>query len=911
MDSASKPLTAFSTHVGHFQFKVMPFGLSNAPATFERLIELVLRGMQWKQCLCYLDDIICFGPDFGITLSNLKQVFLRFRAANWKLKPKKCHLFKKQIQYLGHIVSEEGISCIPDKINDIKNWPSPKNKTELKSFLGLSSYYRKFIPGYSQLTFPLNELTQKKRNFVWSKNCQENFDKLKDKLTKPPILSFPTEDGLFILDTDGCNTGIGCVLSQIQNGEEKVISYASKSLSKSQQKYCTTFIELLAVVTFVKHFRHYLWGRKFLVRTDHASLLWLKNFKEPEGMLARWLAVLDTYDFSVQYRKGVLHANADALSRIPVRKRSCKRENCPDCGNEDFKMEISQETSCLKEQDDCTNFTIQKGNCSTNDNGIFPYTSHSDIESRSENNHTLICTIHSRKNDHRNSDKSQSKIQLPVLNSNWISQWSNEELLNFQNQDSDIKIILNFKKTMHERPSKTEIAKYTTNVRILWSLWESLIVRDNLLWRMHDNENLRFVLPDNLRSEVFQQLHSTRIAGHLGRDRTISSIKKRFYWPNFTSDIKRWVNSCEMCSRRKPGPGCGKSQLQQDISYQPLDRIALDILGPLPPTSDGNIYVVVISDYYTKFTEAYALKDHTALTVADKLVTEFICRYGIPSVIHTDQGPEFESILFKEMCRLLGIAKTITVPYNPRSDGLSERNIRTIQMMLAMFVNENRNDWDDHLPFIMMAYRSSIHDSTKCTPNLLMFGRENVMPIDVIYGDPPNTPQYQCPSQYVQWLGHSMYMTYQKVAQQLNISATRQKRTYNKGLKPQSFEPADLVWRWYPPTANAKLGLGWVGPYKVLTKVSITTYQIQHQVSNKILVVHVDHLKRCHTEQTSQKEQNSPEDKSTDMSEIVISNDERGEGNCENNNLNSEISTSPYRTRVGRTVKPKVIFSPS
>ncbi|XP_060568984.1 uncharacterized protein LOC132727472 [Ruditapes philippinarum] len=675
----------------------MPFGLSNAPATFERLIELVLRGMQWKKCLCYLDDIIVFGPDFESTLENLKQVFVRFRAANLKLKPKKCHLFKKQVHYLGHIVSEEGISCNPDKIQSIKGWPVPTNKSEVKSFLGLASYYRKFISGHANLTFHLNELTQKKKKFIWTEDCQESFDKLKEKLTSPPVLAFPQENGLFILDTDGCNTSIGCVLSQEQNGEEKVISYASKSLSKSQQRYCTTFIELLAVVTFVKYFRHYLWGRKFLIRTDHASLIWLKNFKEPEGMLARWLAVLDTYDFTIQYRKGSLHTNADALSRIPIRKRTCKRTNCPDCGLQNPNIDCSVQSSntchrvqvnqncivpienlaksvkisdnsvqnmntvysvhnsstghCIKNINkdasvlqDNTVFSVQKAHtkyeenntqydvqCSDTEFGqdlqnmfcIFEasndtqlsstdshkesngFSSQSSIQKFTFNDKNSEVPIHTLnvESDGNAQNQSLAENQIPVMNSNWIGQWSNKELLEFQKQDPDIRIILDFKLKSKDKPSKHIIAQYNTNVRTFWTLWESLIVKNNLLWREHENQTLRLVLPQKLRTDVFNHLHTNRIAGHLGRDRTIASIKKRFYWPNFTSDIKRWVQSCDMCARRKPGPGCGKSHIQQEISYQPLDRIALDILGPLPCTSDGNQYIVVISDYFTKYVE--------------------------------------------------------------------------------------------------------------------------------------------------------------------------------------------------------------------------------------------------------------------------------------------------------------------
>lgn len=164
----------------------------------------------------------------------------------------------------------------------------------------------------------------------------------------------------------------------------------------------------------------------------------------------------------------------------------------------------------------------------------------------------------------------------------------------FQAEDSEIRVILELKAISQEKPPKSKIVQYTANVRTLWSLWESLIVKDNLLWREHENASLRLVLPKNLRNEVFEQLHSHRIAGHLGRDRTIASIKKRFYWPNFSSDIKRWVQSCDMCARRKPGPGQAKSELQQEISYKRLDRIALDILGPLPCTFNENQYILVI-----------------------------------------------------------------------------------------------------------------------------------------------------------------------------------------------------------------------------------------------------------------------------------------------------------------------------
>ena len=314
MSEKDKEKTAFTTHKGLYQFKVMGFGLTNAPATFERLMELVLKGLQFHKCLVYLDDVNVFGSTFEETLNNLEAVLQRFRAAGLKLKPQKCELFQKSVSFLGHVVTPEGVHCDPKKIQAVRDWPVPQNVTEVRSFLGLASYYRRFIPSFAEIASALTALTGAGVKFQWTKACQDSFDQLKELLVSSPVLAYPKEEGQFVLDTDASDTGIGAVLSQMQDGVERVIAYASKTLSKTQRKYCTTKKELLAVVTFVQHFRHYLYGQKFRIRTDHASLVWLRNFKDAEGMLARWISKLETYDYKLEHRSGVKHTNADALS---------------------------------------------------------------------------------------------------------------------------------------------------------------------------------------------------------------------------------------------------------------------------------------------------------------------------------------------------------------------------------------------------------------------------------------------------------------------------------------------------------------------------------------------------------------------------------------------------------------------
>lgn len=318
--------TAFCTTEGLFEFKVMPFGLCNAPATFQRLMDLVLSGVQWWQCLVYLDDVIIIGKDFDEHLRNLEAVFGRLRQAGLKLKPAKCAFLQRKVRYLGYIVSEDGIAPDPAKVEKVAAWPEPKTTREVQQFVGFASYYRRFIQDFASIAKPLYRLTERTNIFNWTAECRTAFNELRRCLTTAPVLAYPDFTREFIVDTDASDTGIGAVLSQVdENGHERVIAYASRVLSKPERRYCVTRRELLAVVVFLREFRPYLTGRHFTLRTDHGSLTWLRNFRDPEGQLARWLEVLQEFDFTIIHRRGRKHTNADALSRLPCRQ--CGRHN--------------------------------------------------------------------------------------------------------------------------------------------------------------------------------------------------------------------------------------------------------------------------------------------------------------------------------------------------------------------------------------------------------------------------------------------------------------------------------------------------------------------------------------------------------------------------------------------------------
>ena len=386
-----------------------------------------------------------------------------------------------------------------------------------------------------------------------------------------------------------------------------------------------------------------------------------------------------------------------------------------------------------------------------------------------------------------------------------------------------------------DKPPWQEIAPFDAVTKAYWSQWENLALFEGVLYRkwfpqgkhMQSKPVYQIIAPAELRKRILKTLHDSPTGGHLGITKTVKRVRQRFYWVGYNTDVLRWCQKCDTCARIKPGRPRAKAQLKQHPVGARLERIAIDILGPLPKTQNDAEYIMVVGDYYSKWTEAFAIKNHTAHTVADTLMKEFVCRFGVPRQIHTDQGREFESILISELCKLLRIRKTRTTPYNPKSDGLVERFNRTVQQMLKTLVNDARNDWDDHLPYVMMAYRASIQESTNCTPNLLFLQHENNMPIDLFVGQPSDGTEPMCPVEYIEWVRLATQYAFQFVQDNLKLSAARQKLLYDRCCGSPQFKVGDSVWRYYPPTAKQKLGKPWQGPFLIVKRLTDLTYRIQ------------------------------------------------------------------------------------
>src|ERR1051325_10896018 len=306
--------TAFTCGYGLYEFEVMPFGLTNVPATFQRLMNHILMEYLDEFVVVYIDDILIYSKTFEEHLEHLEKIFEKLKEANLMIKLKKCKFGEQNIEFLGHIIGRDGIKPDPEKIEKIKNLKIPNNLTELRSILGLCSYYRRFVKNFSKTVKPLNKLLKKNIKYKWTQEQQKALDTLKQKLIDYPILIQPDFEKPFILAVDASGYALGAVLSQLnEEGNEAMIAYASKTMNKAEQNYPITEQECLAVVWGIKHFHKYLINQKFTVITDHSALKGLKNMKViPKGRRGRWLEKLERYNFEIKHKSGKSKKNEDA-----------------------------------------------------------------------------------------------------------------------------------------------------------------------------------------------------------------------------------------------------------------------------------------------------------------------------------------------------------------------------------------------------------------------------------------------------------------------------------------------------------------------------------------------------------------------------------------------------------------------
>ena len=754
MEDDSKEKTAFITHNGLYEFNALPFGLCNSPATFQRVMTHVLRGLEWDICLVYIDDLIIFSRSFDNHLLHLEQVFKRLREANLRLKPSKCHFVKSEVEYLGHVVSADGLKPNSAKIRAVQEFPVPNNVTGVKAFLGLCNYYRRFIKGFAQIASPLNKLTSKNIQFDWTPECQTSFDCLKNALVSAPILAYPDFELTFHLYVDASHTGIGLTLGQIIDGKERVIAYAGRDFNQAERNYSATEREALAVIDGIKRFQPYLHGRKFTIYTDHNALKWLMSIQDPTGRVARWALLIQQFDFDIVHRPGVTNGNADALSRRSY------------------------------------------GTCELN------------------------------------------ALDSPGLQS--------QRIHDFQRRDPDLWEIIDYLES-ERLPADNARAK-----RILLSEDIYFLGAHDLLYHLDLSEkrgrkerHAQLVLPSPLRYEVLVNAHDDLTGGHLGVFKTYEKLRDRYYWKGMYKDVEHWVRSCQDCSTRKKPRNKRHAPLLPIPVSGAFERIAVDILGPLPATWSGNRYIVCFIEYLTKWPEIFAVKNIDAVTIAHLLTDEIIPRHGAPRTLLSDRGKNFLSNLVREVCNLYSIKKLNTSAYNPACDGLVERLNSTLCQTLSMFVSKHQKDWDTFIPAALLAIRTSPSESTGESPFYLLYGREPLLPMDVSLL-PPSDPASSI-EEHRRKIVKQIELAQQIAKENIMRAQQKMKTYYDQHAAEPNFVEGHKVWVFTPKTykgLSKKLLHNYHGPFRVVEKLSPVHYRLRSCTNKPVSsIVHANRMK--------------------------------------------------------------------
>ena len=632
-------------------------------------------------------------------------------------------------------------------------------------------------------------------------------------------------------------------------------------MNKPERNYSTIEREALAAVAAIKEFYPYLYGFPFTLITDHNPLTALKGLKDVGGRLARWMLFLQQFQFKIEYKPGKTHGDADALSRQPqgdggvggdavdigsgggevVRgdgDRGMETMGGHDAigdggdgvdgnggGGEgvggDGDDGVDRQGDGVQNEDK----TGDDGGVGGNGNDVGGEGVGGDGDGGRE---TIDLSVKHKK--HGTVSVTSIALQPTFINP--------EDIRSAQQADKQLKPVIEGTHNQTYPPSTHPGLK-------------KCFVLDGILCRKYIENGVKaytqIVVPLSLKDMVLKQLHD--LSGHLGVKKTVGKVKERFYWPGYEHDIETYVRECVHCQKRNPPNPQPIAPLGTLTATEPFEKISWDIMGPLPVSDQGNKYILVVTDIFTKWVEAFALRDTTSITLATTLVDQVISRYGVPAYIHSDQGANLCSQV-TTMCRLLGMGKTRTSAYHPQGNGQVERFNRTVEAMLSKVVNQNQKNWDTCLSKVLFAYRSAIHEATGYTPFHLMFGRTPRLPVDVMLGRVDENDFVGYP-QYVQQLHHNLKNAFLLAREKITASVKHQKTVYDKGSRGSELRVGDRVWLHVPAVKlgrTKKLSSLWRGPYTVLDKTSPVNYKIQLIGSIVSIIVHRNRLKPCYGE---------------------------------------------------------------
>ncbi|CAG9785319.1 unnamed protein product [Diatraea saccharalis] len=617
----SKHKTAFVTPDGQYEYNRMPFGLVNAPSVFQRTINKILLEARVKFAIVYMDDVLIPARDFDEGIRRLEEVLGLLKRGGLTLRLNKCNFFMETIDFLGYEVSAEGIRPGCRKIEAVTKFPKPRNQHEVRQFLGLSGYFRRFILHYALLAAPLTNLLKKDAKWSWDDSQDCAFSKIKAMLTNRPVLALYNHDAETQLHTDASKEGLAGILLQANSdGVFQPVSYFSRKTNADERKFHSYDLETLAVIASLNRFRVYLIGIPFKIFTDCNALRSTMIKRELIPRIARWWIQLQEYDCVIEYRPGARMSHVDALSRNPV------------------------------------------------DENTVETPTHIDV------------------------------LAIQQCEDDWIS--------TVQSADEEVKKI----KDILSDPDSEQVMDIRKNYKL----------KNNRVFKIVGDE-IKWLVPKGVRWQILKMNHDD--VGHCGYDKTLSRIRKNFWFAKMRKFVKKYVTSCLECAHHKTPGGKREGELHPiDKPSIPFHTVHADHLGPFVKSKNGNCYLLILVDGFTKFVNIKPVKDTKSSTTI-RLLKDHISHFGVPTRLITDKGTSFTSGAFKEFIMLYGIKHIINAVSTPRANGQVERFNRTILNALSTSSHgKDEKSWDKQIPDIQLGLNTTTHKTTQKSPSELLFG---------------------------------------------------------------------------------------------------------------------------------------------------------------------------------------------
>ena len=789
--------------IAFFQYCRSPMGLASSPGFFQSLVEKILMGLKQSQCVSFLDDILSGSKDCDEMIENLRAVFSRIRDSKMLLNSKKCALVRKSIKYLGHIISENGISTCPEKVDAIAKMAPPKNIKGVRSFLGLSGFYRRFVKNYAKIVEPLSRMTRKNAKFEWTDEANNAWVEIKNELSKNPILAHADTTKEYTLITDASSYAIGGILTQKgDDGQLHPISYGSAILTETQRRWSTVQRELYSLVYFCEKFENFVLNTHFSELTDNKALLHLEGFKNiKNNRLWRWFEILQKYDFSISYvpSKG---NPSDALSRLP-RVNDALIDTLPDCAEVDRSQLIEKKV-----------LAISPGDV---------------IDDTPTDDSNLV-------------NQSCDGAARPTL------KFSSDKICKAQGEDSDMQIVRSWIDDRSCRPTSSynlhgDLYTYYHSFDRL-KLIDGVICRE---WELNSNEKPLHLacIPVSLQEKLISLAHDPPASGHLGADKTLARIRTAYYFPKMSMKVKLQVGKCHVCHKKSRNKNKLKAPLTPFAGTAPGEIVFMDLMENLPVVN-GFKSILIIIDSFSKWCECIPLRSTQAEYVARALLNCWISRQGCPSQLHSDRGGNVETAeILKALYKMLDITKTANIAYRPQTDGTAERMVGTLKGMLWKYCQENPRNWANCLEQVLFAYRTAVHSATGFSPFFLDKGRLPRLPLHVLMGTDVENVLGDTYSQAAYDLYQRLQKAYMSAHESIKSKQISSKKRYDSKINVQSFVEGEWAYVWKPAPKNCnyrKFYDHFRGPFKIVKKLTDHLYKIKI-AENKFDTVHMELMK--------------------------------------------------------------------